>query len=161
MGHFNEQLIQNLYTAFSNKDYKGMNICYHPDATFTDPVFLTLKGKQIFAMWHMLCEAGKDLKVTLQSFSADDKVGKATWEAVYTFSSTGNKVNNKINSIFTFQDSLIIYQKDDFDLYKWARMALGSTGTFLGWLPALQNKIRNTADKNLNSFTKNHPEYAL
>ena len=55
----NEELIHTLYRAFQRKDGAAMAACYHPDATFRDEVF-TLRGKQVGAMWRMLCEGAKD-----------------------------------------------------------------------------------------------------
>ena len=137
-----------------------MKECYKPDAEFSDPVFTDLKGKQIGAMWHMLCLAGKDLQITLRECQADDKSGSCTWEAVYTFSRTGRKVHNKINSSFVFEDGLIKLQKDNFDFYKWSAMALGPAGIFFGWLPLLKNKIRSNANQSLKEFIKKNPEYS-
>ena len=39
-----------------------------------------------------------------------------------------------------------------FDLWKWAAMALGAKGMLLGWLPAVQAKIRAQADKGLRAY---------
>ena len=37
-----------------------MQACYRPAPTFADEVS-SLKGKEVGAMWHMLCEGGSDL----------------------------------------------------------------------------------------------------
>jgi ketosteroid isomerase-like protein len=89
MSNAEQALIQKFYTAFSNKDYATMAGCYHADATFKDEAF-ELKGKEIGAMWHMLCERGKDMKMT---FEVKEQHGEivAHWEPTYTFSQTGNK----------------------------------------------------------------------
>ncbi len=58
------QIIESFYTAFQHRDYAEMIACYHPEVHFSDPVFPNLHGKQAKAMWHMLCERGKDLQVT-------------------------------------------------------------------------------------------------
>ncbi len=61
--HPNEELIERFYQSFSRKDYPGMIACYHPEAEFSDPVFQDLKPDQARAMWKMLIERGKDLKL--------------------------------------------------------------------------------------------------
>jgi hypothetical protein len=155
----NEQLIEKFYTAFRDKDYETMKACYLSDAEFSDPVFPCLKGKQIGAMWHMLCLSGKDLQIIWKDIQADDKTGSCKWEAVYTFSATGRKVHNKISSSFEFQNGLIKLHKDKFDLYRWSAMALGPKGILTGWLPAVKQKIRNKVDHTLSDFIKNNPEY--
>ena len=46
-----QQLVEKFYTCFSQKDWKGMQACYHDDIVFSDPVFVNLKGTQAKAMW--------------------------------------------------------------------------------------------------------------
>lgn len=157
--HPNEQLLQKLFKAFNERNHLAMNHCYATSAEFSDPVFTDLKGKQIGAMWHMLCAKGKDLQIICKDIKADNKTGTCRWEAIYTFSATGNKVHNKIVSNFVFQNGLIKAQKDTFDLYSWSAMALGVTGTLLGWLPSVKQKIRTKAGSSLQEFIHNNPEH--
>ena len=151
-------LIETFYTAFQQKDYATMNSCYHDNVQFSDPVFTDLKGKQAKAMWHMLCERGKDLQLVFNNVQAQENGGIAHWEATYTFS-TGRKVHNVIDATFTFEDGKIMTHKDRFDLWKWTRMALGPSGMLLGWTPMVQNKVRTTAMGGLEKFIAAHPEY--
>lgn len=135
-----------------------MLACYHPDVHFSDPAFGDLHGKRAMAMWHMLCERGKDLQVTFRDVLAMQNSGQAHWEAVYTFS-TGRKVHNLIDASFEFKDGRIIRHADQFDLWRWTRMALGVPGLLAGWTPMLQKRVRETAVSGLNKFIANHPEY--
>jgi len=152
--HPNEKLIQKFYTCFQKRDHQGMAACYHDEVEFSDAVFIGLKGAHAKGMWRMLCERGKDLEIAVSGISADAHSGKAHWEARYTFSATGRKVHNKIDAAFQFADGKIIKHQDSFDLWKWARMALGLKGILLGWLPAVQTAIRKEAGKNLENFMK-------
>jgi ketosteroid isomerase-like protein len=140
-------LIEQFYTAFSRKDAAAMGACYAPDATFSDPVFRDLKGAQVPAMWRMLCERGADLQVTHRDVRGDDASATAHWDAAYTFSQTGRKVQNAIDARFTFKDGKIATHVDSFDLWNWTRMALGTPGVVLGWSPMVQNKVRDQAMK--------------
>lgn len=139
-----------------------MIACYHPDIHFSDPVFTDLHGNRAKAMWHMLCERGQDLQVVFSDVvaaaSADEGNGRAHWEATYTFS-TGRKVHNVVEAAFEFQDGLIIRHQDNFDLWRWTRMALGPMGLFLGWTPLVQKRVRGTAVQSLTTFIAKHPEY--
>lgn len=153
------RLIEQFYACFQQKDYTGMSACYHPQVEFHDPVFQTLRGKQVGAMWHMLIERGNDLQLTFRDIRAAGNSGQAHWEATYTFSSTGRRVHNIIDATFDFQDGKIIRHRDQFDLWKWTRMALGMRGALLGWSPLVQNKVRGTARKGLERFIEEHPEY--
>ncbi len=148
----NTEVIEKFYQALQKRDAEGMVACYHPDITFSDAVFQNLKGPQAGAMWRMLVEAGKDMVVTYREVQADNQQGSGYWEASYTFSTTGKKVLNKIRSNFRFKDGKIIEHRDSFDLWRWAAMALGTQGLFLGWLPPVQNRIRKTAMARLNKF---------
>jgi ketosteroid isomerase-like protein len=152
-------LITSFYEAFERKDHAGMAACYHPEIHFSDPVFVDLNGDEARAMWHMLCERGTDLTVTFRDVRSDDETGRAHWEARYTLSPGGREIHNVIDASFAFRDGLILRHRDDFDLWRWTRMALGPTGTLAGWSPPIQNKVRATAMSGLRKFMVAHPEY--
>ena len=137
-----------------------MQACYHPDISFSDPAFPNLKGKEARAMWHMLVEASTDLVISHRDIVIDTSQRvKCQWEAHYTFSRTGRKVRNRINANFDFKDNLIVSHKDNFDLWKWSRMALGLPGLLLGWTPFMRTKIQKMANASLTKFMGNHPSY--
>lgn len=148
----NEQLIQHFYTCFQNKDFKGMQACYADNAIFNDAVFKNLNAEQVKAMWEMLITKGKDMRLEFSQIKADEKTGSAHWDAYYTFSSTGNKVVNRIDASFEFENGKIVKHTDDFNFYIWAKQALGTSGLLLGWTSFLKKKIQNTALTNLNHF---------
>ncbi|RZJ77674.1 MAG: nuclear transport factor 2 family protein [Flavobacterium sp.] len=95
----NEQLISEFYEAFKNKDFRKMQSFYADNAVFNDAVFKNLNASQVKAMWEMLITKGKDMRLEFSNISANEKTGTAHWDASYTFSSTGNKVVNKIEGI--------------------------------------------------------------
>jgi len=152
--HPNAQLIEKFYTAFQSRDADGMCACYHPDVTFTDPAFGTLRGAQAASMWRMLVERGKDLRVTFNNVQADDARGSAHWEAKYSFSKKQRKVHNIIEAEFVFKDGLIFQHTDRFSFSRWAGMALGPLGALLGWTPFLQSAVRKDALRGLEEFMK-------
>ncbi|MGH1365732.1 MAG: nuclear transport factor 2 family protein [Calditrichia bacterium] len=156
--HSNAELIQKFYASFQQRDYRGMIECYHPDVQFKDEAF-QLEGKSAGAMWHMLCERGKDLKLEYSGIEANDESGRAHWDAWYTFSQTGRKVHNSIDATFTFRDGKIIKHTDVFNFWRWSRQALGPAGMLLGWTPFLRNKVADGAQKSLNQFMTKYPEY--
>lgn len=147
--HDHAALITRLYEAFQRCDGEAMAACYAPNAQFSDPVFPDLQGPRAGHMWRMLTSQAADLKVEFSDVHADDSVGRAHWEAWYTFSATGRKVHNIIEAEFTFADGLIATHRDDFDLHAWTKQALGLPGILLGWSSFLQNKIRGQAGKGL------------
>lgn len=153
-----KQLIESFYEAFSKKDYVTMRECYHPEANFLDPGFDLKSGKEAGAMWHMLCERGKDMKITWSVTEDNGKV-RAHWEPTYTFSQNGRFVHNIIDAEFEFRDGKIYRHTDTFDFWRWSKQSLGLPGYLLGWSSFLKNKVRTMAMGNLKVFIEKHPEY--
>lgn len=129
-----------------------MQDCYADKATFSDEAFQNLNSAQVKAMWEMLIKRGKDLELRFQNVTANEKTGSAEWIANYTFSQTGNKVENHIKANFEFENGKIVKHIDSFDFYKWTSQALGLPGKLLGWTSFLQNKVRQKAMKSLDDF---------
>ncbi len=152
--HPNEELIEIFYTSFQKLDAEAMARCYHPDIRFSDPVFPVLSQSEAGAMWKMLCSQAKNFELTFADVQADERRGKARWEAHYDFSSTGRRVHNKIEAEFEFQDGKIIKHTDTFDFWKWSSMALGPVGFLLGWTPLLRRKVQKQARERLARFVK-------
>ena len=150
--HPHSELIESFYRAFQKRDAETMASCYHPNVEFSDPVFRNLRGPRAGAMWRMLCERATTLEIEFSDVHADDRTGRAHWDARYEFSATGRNVFNRIDARFEFEDGKIVRHTDTFDLWKWAGMALGPIGKLLGWLPPLQNAIRKRALAGLDEF---------
>ncbi|MBI3269601.1 MAG: nuclear transport factor 2 family protein [Planctomycetes bacterium] len=150
--HPHVALIDKFYAGFRGRDPGAMAECYHKEVSFDDPVFPGLKYAEVCAMWRMLNERGKDLQVTTSGIDADDREGRAHWEATYTFSGTGRKVHNRIDASFQFRDGLIVAHRDRFDFWAWTRMALGFKGLLLGWTPLVQGAVRAQARRALEKY---------
>ncbi len=150
--HANAELITRFYEGFARRDAEAMAACYHKDIEFSDPVFPDLKGDQASDMWRMLAARATDLVVRFEVKEVDDRRGAAHWDADYTFTKTCRKVNNSIDAEFEFKDGLISWHSDDFDFWRWSRMALGAPGWLLGWTPIIHNKVRKQAAEGLAAF---------
>lgn len=102
----------------------------------------------------MLCKSQKDkgFKLTYSQVEFNDKSGSARWEARYTFSKANRRVHNIISAKFEFKDGLIVKHQDHFDLYKWARQALGLTGVLIGWTPFFKQKLNRQTNQLLRKF---------
>jgi len=150
------ETITKFYTAFQEQDAEKMASLYHPDVVFNDPVFVNLNQKEVQNMWNMLISRSKgNLKVEFHSVQGDENQATCTWEAKYPFSKSGRMVHNVIQSSMEFKDGLIIRHTDNFNFWRWSRMALGSTGLLLGWTPYVRNKVRKTARKSLEEYQSN------
>lgn len=150
----NDATIQRLYAAMDRHDGETMAACYAEGATFTDPVFVGLQDGQPQDMWRMLVGRSADLAVELVGHDADERRGSAHWVARYTFGQTGRPVVNDIRSEFRFDDAArILDQRDEFDLWRWTRQALGRVGLLAGWTPVLQHSLRDKARARLAAFS--------
>lgn len=152
MTHPNAELIQRFYSAFQHLDAEAMAACYSADVKFSDPVFTDLRGDEAGDMWRMLCSRAQDFSLTFDGIEADDRQGRARWIATYLFSASGRQVVNHIEARFVFRDGLIAEHRDQFDLWRWARQALGGKGLLLGWAPPVQKAIRRQAARGLAQF---------
>ncbi|PSS57979.1 nuclear transport factor 2 family protein [Pseudomonas sp. BBP2017] len=152
MSDANSALITRFYQAFQRLDAEAMIACYSDDIIFSDQAFGTLRGKDAGDMWRMLTTRAKGFSLTFDSVSADERRGAAHWVATYLFSQTGRSVVNDIQARFVFRDGKICEHHDSFDLWRWSRQALGTTGLLLGWTPMLQGKVRQQALKGLRAF---------
>jgi ketosteroid isomerase-like protein len=151
------ELIDRFYTAFAAGDGERMAACYAPVASFSDPVFGALDGREAGGMWRMLTGQAADLRIELLDSRADGDRGSAHWRAHYTFSQTGRPVVNDVHASFRFagdegDDWLIVEHVDDFDFYRWARQALGTRGLLLGWTPFVRSAVRGRAKASLEQF---------
>lgn len=150
--HPNVVLLTGFYNAFNARDGDAMATAYTSEATFSDPVFVGLKGSEIGAMWRMLCGRATDLKVKVTDIEADAFEGAAHWEAWYTFAKTGRPVHNEIDATFEFIDGRIAAHTDRFSFWRWSRQALGVSGLLLGWTPIIQGAVRRQARAGLDKF---------
>jgi ketosteroid isomerase-like protein len=121
----NAKIISDFYEAFARRDGAAMAAMYHPDATFHDEAFGTLKGKEIGAMWMMLTKSSPELKVEHSAVSGTAAGGTAHWDATYPFSITGRTVKNSIDATIEVKDGKIIAHRDVFSFPKWATQAFG------------------------------------
>ena len=158
--HPNAVLLQRLFSSLNEHDHEAMTACYHSQATFADIAF-ELRGKQqIHAMWHMICQPADhagDIHAMFNVIHADDHSGWVNLIDDYTFSSTGRKVTNVIDSHFCFEDGLIVKQRDFCDPRAWASMAVGGLS---GFLAAHLHFLRTfKARQMLNRFIEVHSEY--
>ncbi|WP_409276608.1 nuclear transport factor 2 family protein [Pseudomonas defluvii] len=152
MSDAHSALITRFYQAFQRLDAEAMVACYSDDVLFSDPAFGILQGKDAGDMWRMLTTRAKDFSLTFDNVRSDERSGGAHWVATYLFNQTGRVVINDIQARFVFRDGKICEHHDNFEMWQWARQALGMKGLLLGWTPWLQGKVRTQALKGLRTF---------
>lgn len=149
----NQQIVERFYNAFQQLDYATMQDCYSDDIVFSDPVFGLLKGEEVKAMWEMLCKNAKDFRLTYSNIELlDEEYATCNWTASYTFSKTGNKVENKIKAYMRFRDGKISEHSDAFRLSTWLAQAMGWKGVLFGWTGFMKRAVQKNARKNLDAF---------
>lgn len=149
--------ITRLYASFKNSDGEGMAACYHPEASFSDPVFPSLRGREVGDMWRFLCATKADpASRTFSNVEASDDglTGSAHWEAHYKFPLSGNPVHNVIEAKFTFRDGLIYEHRDSFDFYWWSRQAFGIQGLVLGWSAFFQARVQSAIRNRMDTYLR-------
>jgi hypothetical protein len=147
-----QQLITTFYSNFQQGNWKAMLECYNEEVFFYDPVFESLEGSKVRAMWEMLLTNARDLKVSFGNVAGESGYASCDWTATYTFSPTGKKVINKVRAHFFISDGKIAEHQDDFSLWKWSSQALGIRGLLFGWSSALHQRLRKKARGNLDKF---------
>ena len=147
-------VVRDFYEAFARKDDRAMADAYGDDVRFSDPVFPELRGDRARAMWRMLCERSKDLRVSYTIVDATDDDALVRWNAWYTITTTGRPVHNVVHSTLKLRGGRIVDHVDEFDFWRWSRQALGPAGWALGWTPWLRDKIRTQAGGALNAFVE-------
>ena len=95
---------------------------------------------------------GKDFRIEYRDIEETEGVGKAHWEAFYTFRPTKRKVHNKIDARFEFQDGKIIRHVDTFNLYRWTKQAFGLQGLLFGWTDIFKQRLNLQTNKMLTMF---------
>jgi limonene-1,2-epoxide hydrolase len=155
-----KQTIERFYAAFSNLDAAAMEACYAESARFEDEAFSLAGRRQIGAMWRMLCEGARmngiaNWKLEVSDIRASAAKGRAHWEAHYLYGPRRRKVHNRIDAKFDFDDAgLIVRHRDQFNMWNWARQALGLPGLMLGWSPWLRTKVRSSAAQQLQRYVE-------
>jgi hypothetical protein len=139
------QAVETYWNALARADWATMGACYSPAAEFRDPVF-HLRGPDIAAMWKALM-ADSDVRVACDPLIIEANRAHGTWTATYTFSLTGRRVINRVQSEFVFQDGHITWQRDSFNFWRWSGQALGWRGWLLGWTPLVRRRVQRMAHR--------------
>ncbi|HRA79174.1 MAG TPA: nuclear transport factor 2 family protein [Burkholderiaceae bacterium] len=149
-----EALIRRFFDAFAALDGAAMAACYHPQASFSDPVFPDLRGGEPGAMWRMLTAAAArsgDFRLDYRIARSDERKAQVLWEAHYPYR-PGRKVHNRVRSTLTVWDGAIVRHVDEFAFWSWSRQALGASGWLLGWAPAYRRAVQRAARGQLDRF---------
>jgi hypothetical protein len=146
------EVLQRFFASFAAADGAGMAACYSPVAHFSDPVYPSLAGDEVGAMWRMLTGRAAQFSVSVEQLGGDDRHGTATWTARYLFGPDARPVANRVRSRFDFARGVILAQQDSFDFHAWSAQALGIKGRLLGWTPFVRSAVQRQAAEQLRAF---------
>jgi hypothetical protein len=146
------EVMHRFFAAFDAGDGAAMAACYSPVAHYSDPVFPSLAGDEVGAMWRMLTSRAAELSVSVEQLGGDDRHATATWIARYLFGPDRRPVVNRVRSRFDLGRGVILTQQDVFDLHAWSAQALGVRGRLLGWTPMVRSAVRRQAAEQLSEF---------
>ncbi len=152
MNNATSDIATRFYQALQQRDAKGMIVNYHPELEFTDPAFGRLNYLHTGAMWQMLCSSAADLKIGFSVIHASETEVTTKWTAKYTFGKTGRLVHNEIMASMEIKVGKIIRHVDEFNLYKWAKQALGVQGWLIGATPYFKKKLQQQTNRQLLRF---------
>jgi hypothetical protein len=108
--HPNVKLIEALFTVLHDAKPSSVAVCYAVDASFKDIAFWLDGRDSIRQIWRFV--RNREVKVSFDLISADDRGGNGHWIASYTFTETVRKIVNDIMSTFIFRDDLILNHLD-------------------------------------------------
>jgi ketosteroid isomerase-like protein len=149
----NSELITTFYKAFANQDAEGMAACYAPDVVFEDPAFGRLEGQDAHDMWRMLmARGGGATEVSFGNVQSDGEKASADWMARYSYGTKKRMVVNEVRAEFIIRDGKIVKHTDKFNLWLWARQALGLNGLLLGWSAFFKARMNDTTRGMLASY---------
>ena len=133
-----EALLHRWFDALARLDGDALAACYHPSASFSDPLFPDLRGTRVGWRWRMLAAGARDMRVSYEILAGDDRKAFVRWQAQWRLAGSGRPVENRVTSTFAFWDGRIVRQIDEFGFWRWSRSSLGLPGWLLGWIPAVR-----------------------
>lgn len=140
-----EALVHHYFDALARLDGEALAACYHPSASFADPLFPDLRGERVGWRWRMLARGGTDMRLSYDILGGDERKARVRWRARWRLADGGRPVANEVLSTFTFWDGRIVRQVDEFDFWRWSRASLGLPGLLLGWMPPVRRLAQRRA----------------
>lgn len=151
----NEELLHIFFRSLKSKNFIQLADCYAKNATFTNPVYISLNKTLTVAMFNMYIRNAENLRLDFKNITADHHSGSAEWLITYTTAKKNKVVIKYLKSHFTFKNEKIVKQVDDFNFYNYIRQIKGATGFMFGWARLYKTSVQNSAMKELIRFKDN------
>ncbi len=150
-----EALVRRYFDALARLDADALAACYHPSASFSDPIFPDLRGERVPWRWRMLARGAADMHLDYVIVFGDERKAQVKWTAAYRFAGSGRRVRNEVVSTLALWDGAIVRQVDEFDFWRWSRSSLGFAGLLLGWFGPAQRLAQRRAAEQLDRYIAN------
>jgi hypothetical protein len=147
-----EALVRRYFDALARLDGEAMAACYHPAASFSDPVFPDLRGERVGWRWRMFARGAADMHLDYDIVFGDERKAQVEWELRYRFAGSARPVHNKGLSTLAFWDDRIVRQIDEFDFWRWSRSSVGLLGLLFGGLPPVRSMVQRRATEQLDRY---------
>ncbi len=155
-----ESTIRRFLDALGRHDGAALSGCYHPAATFSDPIHPDVRNGRIDALWQYRLARLDTVETEILSMSGDDRKARMRWTARWRRRGGGRsrRVHRlTLESTFTFWDERIARQVDAFAPWAYLRQTCGVQGLLTGWWPgALPGQQARAADA-LDRFIMERP----
>lgn len=143
-------VVDRFFEALRRADVSVIDNCYHPQISYSDPLFEDLRGTRVALRWRMLLTQATSFSLEHSLVFADERKAQVQWTANYLLN--GRSVRIPMLSTLAIWDDLIVRQVDEYDLWKYCRQTHGLTGTLLGGLQFFQKIIKRRARNELERF---------
>lgn len=120
-----------------------MAACYHPMASYSNPVFPDLRGAWPGAMWKLALARAEQLQVQWDIAYADARKAQVIWRA--SWRERGRARHIEAAATMALWDGDIVRHVDEFRFARWAAQAVGVPALLLAWLPAFQRTVQQRA----------------
>lgn len=142
--------VARFFEAFANGDAGRMAACYHPMASYSNPVFPDLRGSWPGAMWKLALARAEQLQVQWDIAYADARKAQVVWRA--SWRERGRTRRIEAAATMALWDGDIVRHVDEFRFARWAAQAVGAPALLLAWLPVFQRTVQQRARAALDRF---------
>ena len=143
------------FEALRRADTNVIDSCYHPQISYSDPLFEDLRGARVALRWRMLLKQADSFSLEHSLVFADERKAQVQWTANYRLK--GRAISIPMLSTLAIWDDLIVRQVDEYDFWQYCRQAQGVAGVLLGGLEPYQKTIKRRARRELERFATSAP----
>lgn len=148
-------VVDRFFEALRRADDAVINACYHPQISYSDPLFEDLRGARVALRWRLLLREAQSFSLEHELVFADERKVQVQWTVDYALK--GKKIRLPILSTLAIWDNLIVRQVDEYEFWQYSRQAQGFAGLLLGGIEPFQQLVKRRARSDLERFATAAP----